>query len=246
MSEKILVTGGTGTLGSALVRRLREAEQEVTALSRRPGPGRAVGDLRTRRGVESAVSGSDVVVHCATTNSGKDVEITRNLVECSGRASRPHLIYISIVGIDRVPLSYYRAKLEAERLVIESGSPWTILRTTQFHDLIAKISSLQSRSPLVAALSGVRFQPIAVDDVAARLAELACGEPAGRVADMGGPEIRDHEDLTRAYFDARGLRRRVVGLRPPGAVFRALRSGANLAPEQAVGRGTFEEFLSAG
>lgn len=185
-------------------------------------------------------------MHCATTNGGKDVTATRNLIEHARRAGEPHLIYISIVGIDQVPLFYYRAKLEAERLVAESGLPWSILRTTQFHDLIAKISSLQRRSPVVAALSDVRFQPIAVREVAERLAGLAAHAPAGRVPDMGGPQMRSHEDLTRAYFEANGMLRRVVRLRPPGAVFRSLRSGANLAPDRAVGRGTFEEFLSGG
>ncbi|RRO14848.1 NAD-dependent epimerase/dehydratase family protein [Saccharopolyspora rhizosphaerae] len=244
MGKSILVTGGTGTLGSALVPRLRAADDTVAVLSRRPGDGRVVGDLRTRRGVADAVAGVEVIVHCATTGSGQDVTATRNLVELARRVGRPHLVYISIVGIDRIPLAYYRTKLEAERLVIGSGLPWTILRTTQFHDLIAKITSVQRRSPVVAALSGVRFQPISVQDVAERLAELAAAEHAGRVPDMGGPQVRGHEDLTRAYLRAADLRRAVVRLRPPGALFRALRSGANLVPDRAVGRGTFEDFLS--
>ncbi|MEB3368479.1 SDR family oxidoreductase [Saccharopolyspora mangrovi] len=246
MGEPILVTGGTGTLGSALVRRRRDAGEDVSVLSRSPGSGRVVGDLRTRQGLRQAVSGAEVIVHCATTNSGQDVQATRNLVEHARRAGKPHLVYISIVGIEQVPLPYYRAKLEAERLMIESGLPWTILRTTQFHDLIAKISALQRRSPVIAALSGVRFQPISVREVAERLAELAGADPAGRVPDMAGPQVRSHEDLTRAYLLANGLRRRVLRLRPPGSVFRALRSGANLAPDRAVGRVTFEEFLSGG
>ncbi|MDI2030950.1 NAD(P)H-binding protein [Saccharopolyspora sp. TS4A08] len=246
MGKSILVTGGTGTLGSALVRRLREDDEDVEVLSRRPGTGRVVGDLRTRQGLADAVSGADVIVHCATTNSGHDVQATRNLVEFARRSGRPHVVYISIVGIERIPLFYYRAKLESERLISESGLPWTILRTTQFHDLVAKFSAVQRRSPVVAALFGVRFQPISVRDVAERLAELARCDAAGRVADLGGPQVRSHEDLTRAYFQANGLRRRVLRLRPPGSLFRELRSGANLVADRAVGRETFEEFLSGG
>ncbi|MEV4649325.1 NAD(P)H-binding protein [Saccharopolyspora sp. NPDC049357] len=246
MGGSILVTGGTGTLGSAVVGLLRGAGHDVRVLSRRAGPQRVVGDLRTGAGIGAAVSDAETIVHCATTNGGKDVVATRHLVEEARRSGRPHLVYISIVGVDRVPLFYYRAKLEAERLVRGSGLPWTVLRTTQFHDLIAKIVSVQRRSPVVAALSDVRFQPIAVDEVAHRLAELVDGAPAGRVPDMGGPQVRSHADLPRAYCEAHGLRRRVLRLRPPGAVFRALRAGENLVPDRAVGRATFEDFLSGG
>ncbi|KAA5826843.1 NAD(P)H-binding protein [Saccharopolyspora hirsuta] len=249
MQKPILVTGGTGTLGRVVVQQLLDAGRDVRVLSRRPrstaaGHEWATGDLRTGEGIEAATSGVDAIVHCATTLSSKDVAATQRLIDSARRHGDPHLIYISIVGVDRVPLFYYRAKLEAEERVTSSKLPWTILRTTQFHDLIARTISAQRRSPVIGVLAGVDFQPIDVRDVAERLAELAVGAPAGRVPDMGGPEIRSHDDLARAYLAATGRRRLVLPVRLPGAVVTGYRRGGHLAPEQAVGRVTFSEFLA--
>jgi uncharacterized protein YbjT (DUF2867 family) len=96
-------------------------------------------------------------------------------------------VYVSIVGVDRIPYGYYRAKLATETVVEESGLPWTILRATQFHDLIRRIAGVLAKSPVVPVPAGVRFQPVDVHEVAARVVELATGTPAGRVDDMGGP-----------------------------------------------------------
>ncbi|MEV0697620.1 NAD(P)H-binding protein [Saccharopolyspora sp. NPDC050389] len=249
MQKPILVTGGTGTLGRAVVRRLLDAGHEVRVLSRGPRPGNvqhgwATGDLRTGAGIDAATSEVDAIVHCATTLGRKDVAATQRLIDAARRNGVPHLVYISIVGVDRVPLPYYRAKLEAEERVTKSGLPWTILRTTQFHDLIVRITSAQRRSPVVATLAGASFQPIDVRDVAERLAELAAGEPAGRVADMGGPEVRSHRDLARAYLNSTGRRRILLPVRLPVAAFDGYRRGGHLAPDHAVGRITFDDFLA--
>lgn len=205
MRNPILVTGGTGTLGTAVVDQLLDAGHDLRVLSRRTHSAVArhewaTGDLRTGDGMDAATSGVDAIVHCATTLGRKDVAATQRLIDSARRNGDPHLIYISIVGVDEVPLPYYRAKLEAEERVVSSGLPWTILRTTQFHDLVARMTSAQRRSPVIATLAGVDFQPIDVREVAARLAELAVGAPTGRVPDMGGPEIRSHRDLARVYL----------------------------------------------
>ncbi|GAA0540830.1 epimerase [Saccharopolyspora subtropica] len=250
MRKTILVTGGTGTLGRVVVQRLLDAGREVRVLSRRPRPAShlphewVTGDLRTGAGTDAAVSGVDTIVHCATTLGRKDVVVTRRLAEAALRHGTPHLVYISIAGIEQVPLPYYRSKLEAERVVVDSGLPWTILRTTQFHDLVAKMTEVQRFSPVIAVLAGVSFQPIDVREVADRLAELALGAPAGRVPDMGGPEIRSHRDLARAVLRATGRRRLLLPLRLPGATFAGYRSGGHLIPGRAVGRITFDEFLA--
>ncbi|MGI8311244.1 SDR family oxidoreductase [Saccharopolyspora hattusasensis] len=249
MQKPMLVTGGTGTLGKAVVRRLLDAGNDVRVLSRRPRPadvphGWATGDLSTGEGIAAATSGVDAIVHCATTLGRKDVAATQRLIDAARRNGDPHLIYISIVGVDQVPLFYYRAKFAAEKRVAGSGLPWTILRTTQFHDLVARMTSVQRRSPVIGALAGVNFQPIDVRDVADRLAELAVGEPAGRVPDIGGPEIRSHRDLARAYLDSTGHRRILLPVWLPGAAFAGYRRGGHLAPDQAVGRITFDELLA--
>ncbi|PKW15222.1 SDR family oxidoreductase [Saccharopolyspora spinosa] len=249
MQKPILVTGGTGTLGKAVLRRLLDAGHDVRVLSRRPRPadvphGWATGDLRTGEGIAAATSDVDAIVHCATTLGRKDVAATQCLIDAARRNGDPHLVYISIVGVDQVPLFYYRAKFAAEQRVADSGLPWTILRTTQFHDLVARMTSVQRRSPVIGALAGVDFQPIDVRDVADRLAGLAVGEPAGRIPDMGGPEIRSHRDLARACLDSTGHRRVLLPVRLPGAAFAGFRRGGHLAPDQAVGRITFDEFLA--
>jgi uncharacterized protein YbjT (DUF2867 family) len=225
----------------------------VRVLSRRPRPPSdrsptewVRGDLRSGRGVDEALSGVDAVVHCATTHGRGDLAAMRNLTRAALRAGTPHLLYVSIVGIDQAPgYSYFRAKLECERLVAESGLPWTTLRATQFHDLIVRSVEAQRWLPVAFTLGGgVRLQPVDAREVGVRLAELALAGPAGRVADMAGPEIRNADELTRAAVRAAGRRRRVVGLRLPGKTFRAVRGGALLAPDHATGTVTFEEFLA--
>ncbi|HEX5566470.1 MAG TPA: NAD(P)H-binding protein [Streptomyces sp.] len=252
MDGPVLVTGGTGTLGRAVVRRLSADGRAVRVLSRRPRPEGdhgpydwAIGDLSTGEGIETAVAGVGAIVHCATMPGRDDVTGTRRLIDAVRRSGNaPHLVYISIVGVDRVPLPYYRAKLATERVVMESGLPWTILRATQFHELIARGVDAQRLLPVALALGGVSFQPVDAGEVADRLGALAVAEPAGRVPDMGGPQVRDHRELTRTTLRARGRRRPVLPLRLPGATFRGYREGGNLAPDRAVGRITYDVFLS--
>jgi uncharacterized protein YbjT (DUF2867 family) len=241
----VLVTGGTGTLGRAVVPALRDRGHDVRVLSRRAEsePGRVVGDLSTGAGLEQALDGIDTVVHLATANGREDVAQTRNLLA----AMRPHqhLIAVSIVGSDRIPLPYYRAKVEAERLITTSSVPWTIQRSTQFHDLIARIFSLQRRLPVLLA-PDFAVQPIDVRDVAARLADLTDAPPAGRAPDLGGPAVRPFRDLATAWQAERGSRKRVVLLRLPGRIFAGYRSGAHTVAGGAAGRITFEDHLRSG
>ncbi|MFD7326668.1 SDR family oxidoreductase [Streptomyces sp. NPDC059875] len=238
----ILVTGGTGTLGLPVCERLRSGGHEVRVLSRHSPP-YAV-DLR-RGGplLDRAVDGVDAVVHC-TNILRHDEQATRVLIEAARRAEVPHLLYISIVGVDRVPLGYYRTKYAVERLIQQSGLDWTILRTTQFHDLILRLVEGLAKPPVMPVPKGVRDQPIEVTEAAARLAELAAGPPAGRVADLGGPEIRTFAELATAYLRATGKKRRIVEVPLPGKTYRGFRHGGHLAPESALGRVTFEEFLA--
>jgi uncharacterized protein YbjT (DUF2867 family) len=246
----ILVTGATGTLGRALVSQLAEAGHEVRSLSRRPPPrgtppgAWATGDLRRDVGLDQAVAGMDAIVHCATTLTGGDQNAARNLIAAARRAGAPHLVYISIVGVDQVPAGYYRAKLQVERLIESSGLPWTIQRATQFHDLILRGCELLARPPVMLIPAGTSFQPVSVDEVASRLACLAGQPPAGRVPDLGGPQVRSARDLAHSYLKASGRHRRVLPVRLPGRAFAGYRSGGHLAPEHATGTVTFDDFLA--
>jgi uncharacterized protein YbjT (DUF2867 family) len=241
----ILVTGGTGTLGSLVSDRLRERGHEVRVLSRHAKP-YAV-DLRDGSGLDAAVEGVDAIVHCASSPRGGDDRAAAHLLAAARRASVPHLVYISIVGVDRLPLGYYRVKRKVERMIEEageSGQGWTVLRTTQFHDLVLRLLAAAARLPVLSLPSGVSLQPIDAGEVADRLAELAVGAPAGRVDDMGGPQIRPLADLARAYLHATGRRRPIVPVRLAGKAYAGYRSGAQLTPERAVGKVTFEDFLA--
>ncbi|WP_236239611.1 SDR family oxidoreductase [Streptomyces sp. CC228A] len=238
----ILVTGGTGTLGRHVAELLRTDGREVRVLSRRSSP-YAV-DLRNGKGLDAALAGVDTVVHCASSPRGGDDTAARHLIDGARRAGVGHVAYISIVGVDRVPLGYYRTKLAVERLLEGSGLGWTVLRTTQFHDLVLKVLEACAKPPVMAVPAGVPDQPIEVTEVAARLAELAAGPPAGRVPDMAGPQVRRLEDLARSYLRAAGRRRPVLPVPLAGRTYRAFRAGGHLAPDRAVGRTTFEDFLA--
>lgn len=238
MTAPILVTGGTGTLGRVVVRQLTDARRPVRAISRSTTP---PVDLLTGEGLDTALTGVDTVIHCATTLGRKDVVATENLLAAAKTAGIKHLVYISIVGIDRVPLPYYKTKLAVERLIENSGVAWTTLRTTQFHDLLARIWSVQ-RLPVVFYPS-LRFQPVDTETVAARLIELAEEPPAGHVPDLGGPKVQRAGDLARAYLRSTGSRRPAVPLWLPGKTFAAYRRGEHLTPKHVQGP-DFDTFLA--
>ncbi|MEU1405205.1 NAD(P)H-binding protein [Streptomyces sp. NPDC005728] len=238
----ILVTGGTGTLGRLVTERLRADGHEVRVLSRHTQP-YAV-DLREGGpGLDAALAGVETVVHCASTPRGGDEQAADHLIAAARRAGVGHLVYISIVGVDRVPFGYYRSKLAVERRIEESGLGWTVLRATQFHDLLVTLFQGLAKPPVMLVPAGVPDQPVEVAEVAARLAELAVAPPAGRVPDMGGPEVRSLDSLARAYLRATGRRRAVARIPLFGKTYRAFRAGGHLAPEQ-VGKGSFEEYLA--
>lgn len=252
MGAPILITGGTGTLGRHLADRLRADGRPVRILSRRTAPGGtaaadwATGDLRTGEGVPEALTGVETVVHCASDfrRPRGDAAAADLLLRAAREVGVRHLVYISIVGADRVPLGYYRTKVAVEEKVRRSGLPWTILRTTQFHELLARIARVLTAPPVAFVPAGLSFQPVAAEEVADRLAELAVGAPAGRVTDLGGPDVRRLSELVRVHQEAGGRRRRVVPVRLPGRVVAAYRSGVHLAPDHAEGRITFEEHLA--
>jgi uncharacterized protein YbjT (DUF2867 family) len=247
-TRTVLVTGATGTLGRQVLPAAVAAGHRVRATSRHEKRDEQVRwhrcDLVTGQGVQAAVDGVDVILHCATQPIGdKDVASTRNLLDAARRAAVAHVVYISIVGVDRIPLPYYKTKLRVEQVLATSDVGHTVLRATQFHDLIARMFRAQRLSPLLFALRGVSFQPIDTTDVAPRLVELAGAEPSQRAPDIGGPEIRSHADLARAYLAGRGSRRPVAPLPVAGKIAAGYRAGAHLAPQNPVGCLRFEDYL---
>jgi Predicted nucleoside-diphosphate-sugar epimerases len=245
----VLVTGGSGVLGRPVVARLRERGADVRVLSRRAGgePGRVQGDLETGAGLAEAVAGVDVIVHCASAGDWlrprRDIVQTRNLLAAVG-AARPHLVYVSIVGVDRIRFGYYQAKYACEQMIASSGLPWTVLRATQFHELVLMFAMMLSRGPVAVSVRGFASQPVDVREVADRLADLALGEPAGRVRDLGGPRAEDMTDLLRQYLAATGRRKPVVRLPAFGNGAAGFRAGHNLpGPGADQGTRSFADFL---
>ena len=174
-NELILVTGGTGGLGRRVVPRLREAGRRVRVLSRHahesaPGLEYVVGDLAKDEGVQAAVDGAKVVLHCAASGKiGEDSAQIRHLVRAAERAGVQHLVNISVVGADRIPVvsgvdramfAYFAAQLAVERAVAESALPWTNLRATQFYDgFILLMVQGMAKLPVIPVPAGCRFQP---------------------------------------------------------------------------------------
>lgn len=252
MSREVLVTGGTGQLGRPLVTDLATRGFGVRVLSRRlrsdprTGVTGVIGDLTDGRGLSEAIDGADTIIHCASepNAAGADLQAADHLLAAARAAGSPHIIYISIVGVDRVPLRYYREKLAVEARVRDSGLPWTIQRATQFHSFIADVARQLSRLPVVPYPAGVRFQPIHQGVVASRLADLAEAPAAGRVPDLGGPQIRPSKDLISAYVSAAGKRRLLLPMTAPGAVMRGYREGGHLSPDHATPGPTFQQYLA--
>jgi len=252
----ILVTGGTGTLGRLVVARLRYEGHAVRVLSRgvhvAEGTEFVSGDLTTGEGVDAAVEGVEVIVHCAGSAKGDQVK-AQHLVRAASAAGARHIVYISVVGADRIPMAgaidramfgYFGSKFAAERVIAESGIPWTTLRATQFFDLTLLTAQAMAKLPLIPVPAGFRFQPIDAAEVADRLVELAVGAPAGLVPAIAGPRAYDMAELVRSYLRVAGKRRGIIRVPVPGKAAAAIRAGANLAPDRAVGRRTWEEFLA--
>lgn len=252
MTRKILVTGGTGNLGKRVVPLLLENDAQVRTLGRRPQPASGAqntsyfqGDTVKGVGLTSAMSGMDVVLHLAGGAKGDDVA-ARHVAEAATAAGVGHLVLISVVGADRMPIGYFRAKAKAEQAFADSAVPFTILRAAQFHDFVLKTIGAMEKLPLTPLPRGLRFEPVDVTEVAARLAELTLSTPQGRVRDIAGPEVLDVRELLNPLAKLRQKRLRTFGMPLSGGIGRAYRAGDNLAGAGAL-RGTvaWSDYLVA-
>jgi uncharacterized protein YbjT (DUF2867 family) len=239
----VLLTGGTGRLGRHVAAALRSRSIDPRILSRRPGDGHVVADLATGDGLAAALEGVDTVLHLATSRS-KDIAQTRRLLDAMA-GSPAHLIFISIVGVDRIPYGYYRDKVASEKAIEASGLPHTIIRVTQFHGFVNEVLEAQRRLPVTVILP-VSAQTIHMPEVAERLADLVEAGPSGRVADLGGPEQLTLREYARQWQAARGVRRPILALRIPGKAMAAFRAGHHMSGLPGAGRVTYREFLEAG
>lgn len=254
--KPILLTGGTGTLGGYVLRRLTDAGLRVRVLTRRArtpvdGVTFVEGDLLNATGANHAVDGVDTIIHCAGQRKGDEI-LTRNLIQSAVHAGRPHIINISVVGADRVPVAgpldrlmfgYFEMKRNVEQIVSGSGLPWTTLRSTQFYDSLLPFVRIAAKLPVVLTPAGFCLQPVDTDEVAALLVALSQSEPSGLVDDVAGPRVYTMDDFIRSYLTHMDRRRLFISVGFPGKAFQSIREGANLAPDRAVGVRSWEQFV---
>jgi uncharacterized protein YbjT (DUF2867 family) len=245
---KIVVIGGTGLIGSKLVKTLQKVGHEVIAAAPNTGVNTITGE-----GLAQALAGAQVVVDVANAPVWEDKAVLdffetsgRNLLAAEKAAGVIHHVALSVVGSDRLPESgYLRAKLAQEKLIKASGTPYTILRATQFFEFVDGIIKSGADGDVI-RLSPALLQPIASDDVVAALADLAIGSPLNATVEVAGPDSYPLDKLARKAMAARGDQRKVIAdirARYFGAVLddRSLRPGDH----PRLGKIRFEEWLSA-
>ncbi|MEW2329352.1 NAD(P)H-binding protein [Micromonospora chersina] len=249
---RVLVTGATGRLGRVALPRLRDEGHTVRAVSRRArsdaGAEWVAADLATGEGLAAAVDGVEAVLHLASSPDRRTHEIdvlgTRRLVLAAGHAGVGHLVYVSIVGVDRVPLGYYRHKLAAEQVVAAGPVPWSVLRATQFPEFLEELLRAASRLGPVLGDRAVLAQPVDPGEVAGRLTAMLAAGPTGRIEEFGGPEVLRYDEAVRAWRAARGSRRPLLPVRIPGRLGRELRAGGLTTTATPTGARTWADHLA--
>lgn len=255
MSKRVLVTGGRGTLGSKLVPRLQQDGYRVRITSRSARPSEvderlewAQASMEESQGWASALSDVDVVVHAASSpfKRGVDVEGTRCLLSHAAEARVSHLAYISIVGVDKKDWFYYEDKFKCEQLIAQSGIDFSILRATQFHDLVqVLLDEMFLRLPLGFLPRNWSMQPIDAGEVAELLLDAVRRGPGGHLPEAGGPEILSFREMADVWMEFHG-RRPVIQIPFFFLMGRAITTGHVLTPERRVGRRTWREWVRAG
>jgi uncharacterized protein YbjT (DUF2867 family) len=243
---RIAVAGGTGTLGAPLVAELRRRGHEVRALSRRSAEFPV--DLTTGAGLQTALAGCLVVVDASNNSSprgakGLLVDGSTRLLAAGREAGVSHHVCISIVGCDRTPLGYYKVKTEQERVTVDGPLPWSIVRATQFHELVAWGFAAAARFGVLPLPRG-RLQTVAAVEAAHAVADVAEREPVRGRIEVAGPEVVELRELARRWRAASGRRAALVPLPLPGRLGRALSEGTLTATAPDVtGTITFAGWL---
>lgn len=240
---RIAIAGGTGVVGSRVVRLAEEAGHETLVLSRSRGVDLAAGSGLDLRGVDAVVDASGPATTSAAKSRTFFEAVTRGLLRAEADAGVAHHIALSIVGAAGIARGYYAGKALQEQVIAASGRPWTILRTTQFFEFAEQ--NAMALGPW-RILPRMRSRPLAAETVAERLLEIAEGPPLGNAPDLAGPDEIAMAELLREILRARGERPRVLEVPLPGGFGRALRDGSILPGPEAEIRGpSAAEWIAA-
>ncbi|VIO68264.1 hypothetical protein CI1B_20360 [Bradyrhizobium ivorense] len=242
---KIVVIGGTGLIGSKTAAILRQSGHEVVAASPRGGVNTITGE-----GLKEAMAGTQVVIDLANSPSFEDKAVLeffetsgRNLLAAEAAANVRHHVALSIVATDRTDNGYFRAKVAQEKLIETSSIPYTIVRATQFMEFLGGIADSSVDGNKV-RLPPILFQPIASDDVAAMVADVALAPPRGGIVEIAGPERAPFNEIIARYLKAVGDPREVVS-DPEAGYWGGRVSEHSLVPlgEARLGRIGLDEWL---
>jgi uncharacterized protein YbjT (DUF2867 family) len=244
---RIAIAGGTGTVGRHVAAAARATGHDPLILSRAAGV-----DLMTATGLADRLDGVDAVIDVSATSSlsaKKAIRffgtVTDNLLAAERAADVPRHIALSIIGAAQANSGYYAGKALQEQKVMDSGTGWSMLRTTQFHEFAAQTVNRGTVAG-IQIVPAMRSQPIAASEVAAELIRIAEGAPHGLEPDLAGPREEDMPDLVRRYLNATGKKRPVLRVTLPGAIGKVMRDGGLLpAPGTRLGTQTFDQWLAA-
>lgn len=243
---RIAVAGGTGTVGAHAVRAARARGHEVILLTRSHGVDLTTGAGLAERllGVHAVIDATNVHTASARASIAYFTAATTNLLAAERHAGVGHHVALSIVGVDRAPVGYYAGKSAQETLVAAGPVPWSIVRTTQFHEFAAQMYATAAIGPMHLA-PRMRTRPIAAAETGARLVEVAEAPPCGRARDVAGPREESLVEMIRAYARARGSHALIPAISLPGAFGRAQRDGSLLPGSDAdIGSQTFAEWVA--
>ncbi|MFD1768759.1 SDR family oxidoreductase [Sphingobacterium suaedae] len=252
--SKVLITGGTGALGRLIASRIDRHDKEIAILTSRTDTVDLDhvtvyhGDLARGTGLADAIHGSQTIIHCASNPrdfQSVDIEGTMKLLAAIPTGEKPHIIYISMVGVDQSTYPYYQAKWAVERQLANSGYPFSILRTTQFHHFVEAFIEmhLADAGSESCIPSGLRFQSVDCTEVADRLISMAAAGPSGLAPDFGGPEIITLETMFKQYLESYQMPLSWETKPLDGPRYALFRSGINLCPAHREGRISWREFL---
>ena len=244
---KIVVIGGSGLIGTKLVNNLRKKGHEVLAASPNSGVNAVTGE-----GLAKALAGANVVVDVTNSPSWEDAAVmeffdksTRNLLAAEKAAGVGHHVALSVVGADRMPDSgYMRAKVNQEKLIEAGGAPYSIVRATQFFEFLGPLADFAAEGDTV-RLSTAPMQPMAADDVAAGLADVAVGSPLNATIDLAGPEAMSIADFVGRFMAANGDKRKVIA-DPKALYYGAVMGRLGIAPEASprLGPTRFDDWFA--